>query len=199
MGAGGLEFLCKFKDSLNDNGDFKCFEEHLAPHASLIYMSAYRLCGNQHDAEDYVQETFYYALKHFSQVRDRSKTKYWLFSILRNLFLKDVEKKKHRLEIEFDSFCSSLSDNKHPEHDYLEEELKALIQDVLGKLDARLRQPLKLFYFDGRSYKEISESLDIPIGTVMSRIARGKVYMKRELVRNESIRIGREKMFIDAR
>ncbi|NIQ02413.1 MAG: hypothetical protein GWM98_20165, partial [Nitrospinaceae bacterium] len=53
----------------------------------------------------------------------------------------------------------------------------------------RLRVPITLFYFEGLSYKEIAHQLDIPIGTVMSRIARGKVYMKRELSRCDSFRI----------
>lgn len=184
-----MEFLSRFKDSLQNTGDFAYFERYLAPHASLMLLSALRLCGNQHDAEDLVQETFYQGLKHFSQLRDRSKTKYWLFSILRNLFLKEVQRKKNRMEIEFDSFCSILSDQKHPENQFLEEELKRLIQKTLDKLDDRLRHPLKLFYFEGKSYKEISETMGIPIGTVMSRIARAKVYMKRELVRQDKAQL----------
>ena len=68
-------------------------------------------------------------------------------------------------------------------------EVKSNLQEVLGKLDERLKIALVQFYFEGLSYKEISESLNIPIGTVMSRIARAKVYLKRELLRSESMRL----------
>jgi len=57
------------------------------------------------------------------------------------------------------------------------------IQSSLSKLDGKLREPIRLFYFEGLSYQEISKTLDIPIGTVMSRIARAKVHLKRDLVR----------------
>jgi RNA polymerase sigma-70 factor (ECF subfamily) len=155
----------------------------------MIYKSAIRMCGNPNDAQDLVQETLYSAIKNFHQVHDPEKSKYWMFSILRNLFLKDIEKTKKRAEIEFESVCDKLSDNQHPEKDFLRNEVKNNIQEILNKLDERLRAALMMFYFEGQSYKEISYSLDIPIGTVMSRIARAKVYLKRELLRSESMKL----------
>jgi len=62
----------------------------------------------------------------------------------------------------------------------------------LNKLDERLREPIRLFYFEGLSYQEISKRLNIPIGTVMSRIARAKVSLKRDLVRSGSSSIPQE-------
>ena len=155
----------------------------------MLYKSAIRMCGNPNDAQDLVQETLFCALKSFHQINDPEKSKYWMFSILRNLFLKDIEKTKKRAEIEFDSVCDKLTDRKHPEGDFLRAEVKSNLQEVLGKLDERLKIALVQFYFEGLSYKEISESLNIPIGTVMSRIARAKVYLKRELLRSESMRL----------
>ncbi|PIP72319.1 MAG: hypothetical protein COW89_07035 [Nitrospinae bacterium CG22_combo_CG10-13_8_21_14_all_47_10] len=184
-----MDFLNQFRNGLDNGEDRDCFEEHLSPHVSMLYKSAIRMCGNPNDAQDLVQETLYCALKSFHQVHDQEKSKYWMFSILRNLFLKDIEKNKKRAEIEFESVCDKLSDRQHPESDFLRAEVKANIQDLLDKLDARLKTALVQFYFDGLSYKEISESLNIPIGTVMSRIARAKVYLKRELLRSESLRL----------
>lgn len=148
---------------------------------------AMKLARDRDLAEDLVQETFFFALKNFHQLRDRNKSKYWLFSILRNLFLKNLEKRKNWIEVEFDAVCESLHDkNKmNPEHDFFEAELKNSIQCALDTLDERLKFPVILFYFEGRSYKEIGAILSIPIGTVMSRIARAKVYLKRELVKNQ--------------
>ncbi|HAK38225.1 MAG TPA: RNA polymerase subunit sigma, partial [Nitrospina sp.] len=126
------------------------------------------------------------------QLKDRAKSKYWLFAILRNLFLKDIEKSKNRIEIEFEAVCDKLHNNSHPENEYLKDEVKRYIQSALNKLDERLREPIRLFYFEGLSYQEISKHLDIPIGTVMSRIARAKVFLKRDLVRSGSSFIPQE-------
>lgn len=184
-----MDFLNQFRNGLDEGGERDCFEQHLSPHVSMLYKSAIRMCGSPNDAQDLVQETLYCALKSFHQVHDPAKSKYWMFSILRNLFLKDIEKTKKRAEIEFESVCDKLSDKQHPEGDFLRAEVRSNFQEVLEKLDERLRITLVQFYFDGLSYKEISKSLNIPIGTVMSRIARAKVYLKRELLRSESLRL----------
>lgn len=185
-----MDYLSKFKDNLNEPEEEDNFNRFIYPHASIILGSAYKLARDRDLAEDLVQETFYYALKNFHQLRDRTKCKYWLFSILRNLFLKTVEKRKNWIEIEFDAVCESLHDNNkmNPEHDFLQLEIKNNIQCALDTLEERLKFPIILFYFEGRSYKEISVILTIPIGTVMSRIARAKVYLKRELIENQDFK-----------
>ncbi|MBC8285456.1 MAG: sigma-70 family RNA polymerase sigma factor [Nitrospinae bacterium] len=184
-----MEFLTLFTNSLKDEGERDCFEKYLSPHVPMIYKSAIRMCGNPSDAQDLVQETLYSAIKNFDQIHDPEKSKYWMFSILRNHFLKDIEKTKKRAEIEFESVCDKLSNHEHPEKDFLRAEVKSNIQEILDKLDERLKITLVMFYFDGKSYKEISDSLAIPIGTVMSRIARAKVYLKRELMRSEALKL----------
>jgi RNA polymerase sigma-70 factor (ECF subfamily) len=188
-----MEFLSLFTSSLKDEGDRDCFDKYLSPHVPMLYKSAIRMCGNPANAQDLVQETLYSALKNFHQIHDPEKSKYWMFSILRNLFLKDIEKTKKRAEVEFDAVCEKLSDNEHPEKDFLRAEVKNNIQEILNKLDERLKVTLMMFYFEGLSYKEISSSLNIPIGTVMSRIARAKVYLKRELLRSETLKLEIEK------
>lgn len=158
-------------------------KDYLLPHVELIFRCACRLTRKAHDAEDLTQETYYYAIKNFPQLRDRDKAKNWLFSILRNLFLKDLEKRKKRIDIEFDSVSNTISGKVNIEEDHLKAETARNLRAVLNKLDDRLKAPIKMFYFEKLSYKEIAKSLDLPIGTVMSRIARGKVYIRRELKR----------------
>ena len=192
-----MDFLNQFRSVLSESEDLECFEKHLSPHFVILYKSAIRMCGNPNDAQDLVQETLYIALKSFHQLIDPAKSKSWMFSILRNLFLKDIEKTKKRAEIEFDSVCDKLSDRQHTEGDFLRAEFRSNIQVVLDTLDERLRVVLVKFYFDGLSYKEISELLNIPIGTVMSRIARAKVYLKKELLRSESLNLEISKYKID--
>ena len=192
-----MDFLNQFRSVLSKSEDLECFEKHLSPHVVMLYKSAIRMCGNPNDAQDLVQETLYSALKSFHQLIDPAKSKSWMFSILRNLFLKDIQKTKKRAEIEFDSVCDKLSDRQHPEGDFLRAEFRSNIQVVLDTLDERLRVVLVKFYFDGLSYKEISELLNIPIGTVMSRIARAKVYLKREILRSESFNLEVSKYKVD--
>ena len=192
-----MDFLNQFRCVLSESEDLECFEKHLSPHVPILYKSAIRMCGNSNDAQDLVQETLYIALKSFHQLIDPAKSKSWMFSILRNLFLKDIQKTKKRAEIEFDSVCDKLSDRQHPEGDFLRAEFRSNIQVVIDTLDERLRVVLVKFYFDGLSYKEISELLNIPIGTVMSRIARAKVYLKREILRSESFNLEVSKYKVD--
>ena len=192
-----MDFLNQFRSVLSESEDLECFEKHLSPHVPVLYKSAIRMCGNPNDAQDLVQETLYSALKNFHQLIDPAKSKSWMFSILRNLFLKDIQKTKKRAEIEFDSVCDKLSDRQHPEGDFLRAEVRSNIQVVLNTLEERLRVVLVKFYFDGLSYKEISELLNIPIGTVMSRIARAKVYLKREILRSESFNLEVSKYKVD--
>ena len=192
-----MDFLNQFRSVLSESEDLECFEKYISPHVSMLYRSAIRMCGNPNDAQDLVQETLFSALKNFHQLIDPAKSKSWMFSILRNLFLKDIQKTKKRAEIEFDSVCDKLSDRQHPEGDFLRAEFRSNIQVVLDTLDERLRVVLVKFYFDGLSYKEISELLNIPIGTVMSRIARAKVYLKREILRSESFNLEVSKYKVD--
>lgn len=160
-------------------------KDYLLPHVDLIFRCACRLTRKAHDAEDLTQETFYFAIKNFSQLRDRDKAKNWLFSILRNLFLKELEKSKKRIDIEFDSVSNTISGKVDIEGDHLKAEVAHNLREALSKLDERLKRPIEMFYFERLSYKEIAKSLKLPIGTVMSRIARGKVYIRRELGRKE--------------
>ena len=192
-----MDFLNQFRSVLSESEDLECFEKYISPHVSMLYRSAIRMCGNPNDAQDLVQETLFSALKNFHQLIDPAKSKSWMFSILRNLFLKDIQKTKKRAEIEFDSVCDKLSDRQHPEGDFLRAEVRNNIQVVLNTLEERLRVVLVKFYFDGLSYKEISELLNIPIGTVMSRIARAKVYLKREILRSESFNLEVSKYKVD--
>lgn len=181
-----LSFIEKLKEEIPENSQSDQIKKHLLPHADVIFRCACRLSRKVHDAEDLTQETFYFAIKNFSQLKDHDKAKSWLFSILKNLFLKDIEKNKKKIDIHFDSVSNSLSSKTNLENDYLVLEAKKAVREGLGKLDERLKRPIEMFYYEKLSYKEIADKLDLPIGTVMSRIARGKVYLKRELDRKDS-------------
>ena len=168
------------KDAYSDK-DILFAEEHLLPHLDLIYRCALRLTKNKPDAEDLTQETFFIALKNYGQIKDLSKCKNWLFSILRNLFLKVVNKNKKHQVIDFDAVSNFIYELTNLSDDLLLQELKIKVREVLEKTEPRHRLPIELFYFKKLSYIEIAKELDLPIGTVMSRIARAKVHLRKEL------------------
>lgn len=182
-GFSKLDTLDKIERSFVEGAYAPEIKEYLLPHVDLIFRCACRLTRKPHDAEDLTQEAFYFAIKNFAQLKDREKAKNWLFSILRNLFLKDLEKSKKRIDIEFDSVSNTISGISNIEEEHLKIEVARNLRTVLDKLDDRLRAPIELFYYERLSYKEIAQSLKLPIGTVMSRIARGKVHIRRELNR----------------
>lgn len=150
-------------------------------HYESLYRYAYRLSGTATDAEDLTQETFGKALTHLPQLRDPERAKAWLFRILRNLYLHKVRDTKRHKEIPLDA----IGDLPHrPPADPLPEIDPVELQQALNDLDEAFRTPLILFYFEEFSYRDIAEQMDVPIGTVMSRLARGKAYLRNRLFPN---------------
>ena len=130
------------------------------------------MARNGADAEDLVQQTFLKLAKGHSKIRDISKVKSWLFSTLYRQFI-DQKRKT----------------NRHPQIQYEETSIETLsveptgigrgvdcdtVVEALKSLKESLRIPLTLFYFEQCSYQEIAETMELPLGTVMSRLYRGK-------------------------
>ncbi len=135
-----------------------------------LYRFAYGLTGNAEDAADYTQQTFYLLQTKGRQVRDPRRIKSWLFSTLYHQFVDRVRKKKRFPHYELNDEIRQESTGAHP-RDTIDSKTAVA---ALSRLDERYRAPLVLFYLESHSYREISEALDIPIGTVMSRLRRGK-------------------------
>jgi RNA polymerase sigma-70 factor (ECF subfamily) len=143
-----------------------------------LYRYAYRLTGSADAAGDLTQETFCKAQARFAQLRDITRAKAWLFSILRNAYLHQVRTDKLHRQVSLDSVGepATLADDPFPEVE--PERLQALLQE----LPEGFRTPLILFYFEDFSYRDIAEQMELPIGTVMSRLARAKLYLRSRLV-----------------
>jgi RNA polymerase sigma-70 factor (ECF subfamily) len=142
-----------------------------------LYRYAYRLTGSAADAEDLTQEAFCKAQSHLSQLRDSGRVKSWLFSILRNAYL-------HRMRTSAHEHCVSLEDVgevAEPLPEPLPEIDPEQLQQALNALPEVFRTPLVLYYFEDFSYRDIAEQMDLPIGTVMSRLARAKAYLRARL------------------
>lgn len=163
---------------MTDAGEFPTLTQLVEEHASLLYRYAYRLCGQAADADDLTQQTFLVAQERQEQLRSADKARGWLCTILRNLYLKS------RRHVEPQSLELEPVDCREPgppDGSIDPEELQAALQE----LPEAFRTPLILFYFEEFSYQEIAEQVDVPIGTVMSRLARGKAHLKQRLGRRE--------------
>ena len=161
--------------------DIDSFEQVALPHMKLVYQVAYRLSGNREDAEDLTQNTFRIAFEKFDHLRDKKKCRSWLVIILKNMFFKEIKKKKHFPTINLDAVSFTLSDGKDYNYESIRNIVNEELQEVLDRLEKKYKIPLVLAYIDSFSYKEIASILNIPIGTVMSRIARGKIFLRKEL------------------
>jgi RNA polymerase sigma-70 factor (ECF subfamily) len=146
-------------------------------HYDSLYRYAYRLAGSAADAEDLTQETFGKALTRLGQLRDPDRAKAWLFRILRNAYLHRVRDLRRHKVVPLDAVGEPAYEvtTEIPEVD------PATLQDALNELDETFRTPLILFYFEEFSYRDIAEQMELPIGTVMSRLARGKAYLRGKL------------------
>jgi RNA polymerase sigma-70 factor (ECF subfamily) len=143
-----------------------------------LYRYAYRLSGSTADAEDLTQEAFCKAQFNFGQLRDASRARPWLFSILRNAYL-------HRVRAERQQACVSLDnlgDVPEPLPDALPDIDPERLQQALNELPEVFRTPIILYYFEDFGYRDIAEQMDLPIGTVMSRLARAKAHLRARLV-----------------
>lgn len=146
-------------------------------HYEALFRYAFRLTGSSADAEDLTQETFGKAFTRLSQLREVDRAKAWLFRILRNLYLHKVrDDKRHRiipLDAVGDLASRDVQDSPEIEPEHL--------QQALNELEEGFRTPLILFYFEEFSYRDIAEQMELPIGTVMSRLARAKSYLRAKL------------------
>jgi len=149
----------------------------VADHHAVLYRYAYRLTGSSADAEDLTQQVFLIAQTKLEQVRSQESVRAWLFAVLRNAYLKSHRKKIPLPAASLDFDVESIP-AEPPTPDQIDgEELQAALDD----LPAEFKVVLLLFYFEHRSYKEISEQLDLPIGTVMSRLSRAKGHLRARL------------------
>jgi RNA polymerase sigma-70 factor (ECF subfamily) len=141
---------------------------------AILYRYAYRLTGSEADAEDLTQEVFLTAQAKWEQLRDETKARSWLFTIARNAYLKDLRTPVCIASCTLDDLPGPVA---HGLSDFDGEQL----QNVLHDLPEEFRSPVVLFYFQEFSYREIAEQMDVPVGTIMSRLARAKAFLRERL------------------
>jgi RNA polymerase sigma-70 factor (ECF subfamily) len=153
-------------------------------HYDALFRYAYRLAGSAADAEDLTQEAFCKAQLQLHQLRDSSRAKAWLFSILRNAYLHRVRSDKAHKQVPLEAVGDLAGPAPDPPPEVDPDEL----QKALNELPEAFRTPVILFYFEEFSYRDIAEQMDLPMGTVMSRLARAKAHLRNRLT--PSARVG---------
>ena len=154
------------------------FETLVATYYQPLYKFAYSLTKSPDDAGDLTQQTFLIWAEKGHTLRDPSKAKSWLFTSLYREFLRVHRRSKTVTPVD-QEILETRQDASLIEAARQLEGNEAI--EALHELDEVYREPLMLFYMENLAYKEIAEILDIPIGTVMSRLARGKSQLKDKL------------------
>jgi RNA polymerase sigma-70 factor (ECF subfamily) len=158
-------------------GGQRTVEKLVDDHYVSLYRYAYRLSGSATDAEDLTQDAFCQAQAKLGQLRDPVRAKAWLFSILRNAFLHRVRADKHVYLVSLDGVGDLPERLPEP----LPEVEPERLQQALNELPEVFRTPIILYYFEEFSYRDIAEQMDLPLGTVMSRLARAKAHLRSRL------------------
>jgi len=169
------------------------FDSLVQKYHKQAYNIAYRLTGNHADAEDLTQEAFVRAFRFFDNYRRDLPFENWLYRIISNLFVDDLRRKPkariHSLDApvstdssgEGNAFFEIPDTRENPERVVLHEELDEQIQKALAQLPADFRTTVILADIEGMSYEEISAAMHCSLGTVRSRLHRGRKLLRSKL------------------
>ena len=155
------------------------FEQLVDRHYAALYRFAFSLAKNASEACDLTQQTFYLWASRGHQLRDVSKVKSWLFTTLYREYLTTYRHIKKFPTVEIDDALHEMPSVPPSIFNDID---GTTVVAALAQVDEVFRAPLTLFYLNEHSYKEIAEVLAIPIGTVMSRLSRGKSQLRQRLL-----------------
>jgi RNA polymerase sigma-70 factor (ECF subfamily) len=184
-----MEALIKKRIKQVIKGDQDAFADIVEIYSNSIFQLGYRMLGNRHEAEDIAQEAFIRAYVNIKSFNQDLKFSTWLFRIATNLCIDRIRKKKpdYYLDAEVSgtdglTMYSQLSSNSPlPENELESLELHETVQKEILKLPEKYRSVIVLKYMEELSLNEISEILDMPLGTVKTRIHRGREALRQQL------------------
>jgi RNA polymerase sigma-70 factor (ECF subfamily) len=168
---------------------YKEFESEAIPHMDILYNYALRMTGNSEDANDLVQETYLKAFRFWDKYEKGTNIRAWLFRIMKNSYINRYRKESKEPDtVDYDdiaNFYNTIRDQYTDQNDLQEKIFGGLLEDdvahALESLPEDFRTVVILSDIEGLSYEEISEFVDCPIGTVRSRLHRGRKMLQVKL------------------
>jgi RNA polymerase sigma-70 factor (ECF subfamily) len=172
------------KDETGGSGDARSFEQVAMPHLDAAFNLARWLVRNAHDAEDIVQETYLRAFKFFGGYQG-GDSRAWILKIVRNTSYSFLEKNRPAdLGVEFDEKIHTEGTERPDAETVLLKSVESrMLREALEELPVNFREILVLRELEGMSYKDIADVMGVPIGTVMSGLARGRAQLRERLLR----------------
>lgn len=166
------------------------FEKEIIPHLNALYNFALQLSSNPNDAKDLVQNTIVKAYRFYHTFEKGTNAKAWLFRILNNTYINRYRKENRKPDLvnfkEVSSFFENIraerTDTSNLEHRIYRELVNDNISEAINNLREKYRTVVLLCDLEDFTYEEISNMLDIPIGTVRSRLHRGRLELKKQLL-----------------
>ncbi len=162
-------------------GDKSAYEQLVGPSLDRFYGLAYQLMRNQDDAADVVQEALIKAYRSLGSFRGEADFITWVTRILRNTVLDELKRAVRRHEEPVEIIPESPND-RSIELKAEQKELSGIVHEAIGQLSPKLREPLVMYDIEGFAYEEISQILDLNIGTVKSRLNRARESLRQKLM-----------------
>jgi len=167
----------------------RIFEEELFPHMEALKTFAYHLTYSEEDADDLVQETYMKAHKFINNYIEGTNAKAWLFKILKNAYINEYRKKSKRpTRVDFENVVNYIEDSgqntknfQDPASDVFDSMMGDEVTLAINALPLDFKTVILLCDVEGFTYEEISKILDLPIGTVRSRLFRARNVLKEKL------------------
>lgn len=168
----------------------KAFEKEALPHMDALYRTALRMTKNQNDAEDLVQEAYVKAYRFWDKFEPGSNCRAWLFKIMTNIFINDYRSKSRTpVSVNVDDIddnflygqLASLGPEDNPERRLFSKIFDDDIKRAIEELPDDFRLVVVLSFLEGFSYQEIADIADLQLGTVKSRLHRGRKLLQKQL------------------
>ena len=171
-------------------GDIDAFDQLIRSYEKRVYNFAYHMAQNQAQAEDVMQEAFIRVFNSIHTFRGEANFSTWLFKIVTNVFLDERKRAKSRQTVPLDEFIELEEDtvtrqieDTGPTPDVVVQtrERDQLLKDAIQTLPEYQRAMVVFYHFQGKSYEEIADIMNLPIGTVKSRLNRARLALKEKL------------------
>ncbi len=191
----GMEFeeeeeFIESKPRYSETEKYRIFDKEFMPHIDSMYNFAFRLTNDEDDANDLVQDTYMKAFRFINSFQEGTNAKAWLFRILKNSFINDYRKKsKEPAKVDYQEVETVYNSTEDAEFESTSDLRIEAVQDMIGDevamalngLPVDFRTVIILCDIEGFTYEEMAKILDIPIGTVRSRLHRARNLLKEKL------------------